>query len=308
MNRIGLCLGLFLFALAPVSAQISVEVNQEQDQFLPGEAIIAVVRITNRSGQTLHLGAEDNWLTFSVESRTGEVVPRSGEVPTTGVFTLESSRVGIKRVDLAPYFSVNIPGRYTIIATVRVKNWDREYASPPRRFDIIEGVKLWEQEFGVPNTTTPTHPIPEVRKYILQQANYLRSQIRLYLRVTDAAGVKSFRVFPVGSMVSFGRPEPQVDKFSNLHVLYQNHPHSFSYTVFNPNGDVVLHQTYDYVESRPRLQPDGEGKIAVKGGHRRVTAEDWPTPPPGSLSTNEVKTATPTNPPTKKGKGKRSRE
>jgi hypothetical protein len=308
MNRIGLCLGLLLFALVPVSAQLSVDITQDQDQFLPGETVITAVRITNRSGQTLRLGAEDNWLTFSVESRTGEVVPRSGDVPTIGVFTLESSRVGIKRVDLAPYFSLNTPGRYSIIATVRVKEWDREYTSPPRKFDVIEGVKLWEQEFGVPGTASPTNPVPEIRKYILQQANYLKTQLRLYLRVTDAVGVKSFRVYPIGPMVSFGRPEPQVDKFSNLHVLYQNHPHSFSYTVFNPDGVVVLHQTYDYAESRPRLQPDGDGKVSVRGGHRRVTMDDFPPPPPGSLFTNEVKTATSTNPPTKKGKGKRSRE
>jgi hypothetical protein len=291
MKRVALCLCFLLAALFPVGAQVTVEVTQDQDQYLPSEAIITAVRITNRSGQTLRLGAEDNWLTFSVESRAGEVVPKLGEVPTTGEFLLESSKVAIKRVNLAPYFSANLPGRYSVIATVRIKDWNREIASEPRKFDIIQGVKLWEQEFGVPNTASPTNPIPEIRKYILQQANYLKSQLRLYLRVTDASGSKAFRVFAIGPMVSFGRPEPQVDKFSNLHVLYQDRAHSFNYTVFDPDGDVILRQTYDYLDSRPRLQPDGEGRVSVRGGLRRVTPEDWPPPPPDALSTNE------TNPP-----------
>jgi hypothetical protein len=293
MNRTGLFLCLLLAALCPVAAQVTVEVTQDQDQFLPGEAIITAVRITNRSGQTLRLGAEDNWLTFSVESRDREIVPRSGEVPTAGEFLLESSKVATKRVNLAPYFSANLPGRYSIIATVRIKEWNRAFASQPRNFDVIEGVKLWEQEFGVPNTAGPTNPIPEVRKYILQQANYLKSQLRLYLRLTDASGAKVFGVFPIGSMVSFGRPEPQVDKFSNLHVLYQDRPHSFNYTVFNPDGELILRQTYDYVQTRPRLQPDGEGKVSVKGGLRRVTPDDWPPPPPDTLSTDETNLPSP---------------
>ena len=65
-------------------------------------------------------------------------------------------------------------------------------------------------------------------------------------------------------MVSFGRPEPQVDKFSNLHLLYQEGPHSFNYTVINPDGEIIARRTYDYVDKRPRLQPDAEGKILVR--------------------------------------------
>ena len=50
----------------------------EQRQFLPSEAIPAAVRITNRSGQPLHLGADANWLTFNVESADGFIVVKNG--------------------------------------------------------------------------------------------------------------------------------------------------------------------------------------------------------------------------------------
>jgi len=278
MKKIGSWLGLILATLSPLSAQVSVEVKLEQDQFLPGEALRAAVRVTNRSGQTLRLGAEPDWLTFSIESRDGFVVGKEADVPVTGEFVLESSKTATKRVDLAPYFPLDRQGRYAVGATVRIKKWDHQITSEPTSFTVIEGAKLWQQEFGVPRAGGATNGEPEVRKYILQQANYLKGRIRLYLRLTDQSGNKTFRVFAIGSLVSFSRPEPQLDKSSNLHVLYASGPQSYSYTVFNPDGDILIRQTYEYVDSRPRLQPHDDGNISVKGGVRRVTADDLPAP------------------------------
>jgi hypothetical protein len=278
MKALGLWLSLLAVALSPVSAQVTVEVTQEQDQFLPGEALATAVRITNRSGQNLRLGEQEDWLTFSVQAKEGEVLPKTGEVPVVGAFVLESSKVATKRVDLAPCFTLTHSGRYSVTATVRIKAWNQAITSEPKYFDVIEGAKLWEQEIGVPNPEGPTNAIPEVRKYILQQANYLKAQLRLYVRLTDAAGAKTFCVLAIGPMVSFGRPEPQIDKFSNLHVLYQEGPHSFNYTVVNPEGKIIARRTYDYVDKRPRLQPDMDGRVLVTGGIRRVTPKDVPPP------------------------------
>ncbi|SRR6266446_490744 len=291
MKKPVLCLTLLSASLSPLAAQVRVEVALDQDQFLPGEALPVAVRVTNRSGQTLRLGAEEDWLTFSVESRDGLVVAKTGDVPVTGEFVLDSSKVATKRVDLAPYFSLSEPGRYEIVATVRIKDWNHEVASPPKGFDIIQGARLWEQDFGLPKTSGASNAIPEVRKYILQRASYLKAQLRLYLRVTDAAGTRAFRVFPIGPMVSFSRPEPQVDRMSNLHVLYQDGPHSFSYAVFNPDGNLTTRQTYEYVNSRPRLAVDEDGKFYVLGGLRRPAANDMPPAAPASApaaATNNV--------------------
>ena len=74
-----------------------------------------------------------------------------------------------------------------------------------------------------------------------------------------------------------------MDKDSNLHLLYQDKPHSYDYTVFNPDGQVVVHETFDYVTSRPRLKPEGDGRVTVAGGTRRVTANDVPAPKPEDL-------------------------
>ena len=271
---------LLLATIATGSAQVLVEVTQDQQQYLPGEAIPTAVRIINRSGQTLHLGAEEDWLSFAVEFRDGMVVDKSTDVPILGAFDLEPSEVAIKRVDLAPYFALGQEGRYVVTATVRIKNWDREISSRPKPFDIIEGAKLWEQEVGLPQLSTATNTPPQLHRYVLQQANYLRGQLRLYLRVLDDYG-KVLKVVPIGPMVSFGRPDPpQIDRLSNLHVLYQNGASAFSYTVFNPNGDLIIRQVHDYTGTRPRLRGDDKGQIAVVGGVRRLTANDVPPSDP----------------------------
>src|SRR5512136_392944 len=120
MKALGLWLCLLAVALSPASAQVTVEVTQEQDQFLPGEEMMTAVRITNRSGQSLRLGGEEDWLTFMVQGEGAAIVPDKGPVPVVGEFTLDSSRVATKRVDLAPYFSLTHSGRYSVTATVRI--------------------------------------------------------------------------------------------------------------------------------------------------------------------------------------------
>src|SRR5262245_35586112 len=121
-----LSLFVLLAALACGHAQVTVEVTIEQDQFLPGEALPAAARITNRSGQTLHLGEDADWLTFSVEAKEGFIATKSEEVPVKGEFDLQSSKRAVKRVDLEPYFNLSRPGRYLVTADVRIKEWGQE--------------------------------------------------------------------------------------------------------------------------------------------------------------------------------------
>ncbi len=301
MKITGSWLSVLLASVTCALAQVKVEVTLPQEQFLLGEALPVAVRVANRTGQTLRLGAAEDWLTFAVESREGGVVQKIGEPPVVGEFDLKSSEVAIKRVDLAPYFTFNNPGRYAVTATVRVRAVNQEITSAPKSFSVIPGVTLWEQEAGLPRPPGATNTVPEIRRYILQQANYLKGQLHLYLRVMDAEG-KLSKVFPIGPLVSFSRPEPQVDQFSNLHVLWQTGPYSFSYTVFDPDGEALLRQTYDYIDTRPRLKVGENGGIFVSGGVRRITANDLPAPQSATSTNTSTKplssseSVTPQNP------------
>jgi hypothetical protein len=283
MKSFSLALGLMLVSPTLVSGQVTVEVSFPQKDFLAGEAIPTTVQVKNRSGQTLHLGSEPDWLTFVVESRDGFVVIKTGDVPVLGKFDLESSQVATKRVDLAPYFVLPEQGRYNVTATLRIKDWNQEISSKPASFDIIDGAKLWSENFGVPLPAGVTNTPPEVRKFTLEQANYLRSELRLYLRLTDATGERILKVVPIGPMVSFGQPEAEIDKSSKLHVLYQNGARSFNYSVFDADAELIVRQTYYYNrDSRPRLKADQDGGINVMGGERRANPSDFPPESPAN--------------------------
>ena len=166
MKNPGLLVGGVLSLLAfQLSAQVTVEVTLGQDQFLPGESLPVAARIVNRSGQTLRMGDTEGWLTFSVESREGSIVVKTGDAPVKGEFTLQSSERATRRVDLAPYFNLGRPGRYTIRATVVIKEWNQTITSAPKSFDVVEGAKLWEQEVGLPELPGVTNQQPEICKY-----------------------------------------------------------------------------------------------------------------------------------------------
>jgi hypothetical protein len=276
MKKILFSLLLSFVAWQTARAQVVVEVTLEQEQFLPGESMPAAIRVSNRSGRTLALGGEADWLTFSIQSREGALVSRNGEVPVVGAFSLDSASVATKRVNLAPYFSLTKPGHYFVTATVRLKEWDGTANSPPKAFDVIDGTKIWSQEFGVPVIGDATNQPPEVRHYALLQANYLRSELRLYFRLTDASDAKVMKVFALGQIVSFARPDAEVDGQSRLHVLHQNGARTSIYTVVTPDGDIAVRQLYEFGNARPQLRADDSGKISVAGGIRRTTSGDIP--------------------------------
>lgn len=274
---------LLLAMVAGARAQISVEMALDQEQFLRDENLPVKVRIVNRSGQTVRFGAGMDWLSFNVETREGKVVQSSGDLPPGEAFTLESSMVATRLVDLSSVYRFELPGRYNISAVVKVKEWGEEYTSKAKPFEIVRGTKLWEQEFGVPSEGGA----PEVRKYILQQAQY-QKRLMLYLRVTDPSERFSYRCQPVGPLVSFSRPEAQVDRTSNLHLLFQTGARSFRYTVYNPAAELLVRQYHEYGRSRPALRMNEAGGIFVNGGARRILADDVPPPAMASNSTNDV--------------------
>ncbi len=272
MKAFHIVLALAVLTVFRASAQVTVQVTTDQDEFLPSEAIPVAVKITNRSGQQLHLGADADWLTFSVESVDGFVVKKIAEVPVQGEFDLESSQLAIKRADIAPSFVINHPGRYRVTATLHIKEWSQTIGSASKIFDIVTGAKLWSQDFGVPTTAGA----PEMRRFTLEEANFLRDQLRLYVELSDSAESRVFKVQLLGPMVSFGQPEEQVDRTSQLHVLWQTGGQSFSYCLISPDGTIVKRDTYDNFSGRPKLKVTDAGDVVVAGGTRRIPVSEIP--------------------------------
>jgi hypothetical protein len=280
MRRFLYIAGLSLLLVLSGRAQVLVEVVLDQERYLRDESLPVKVRITNRSGQTLKLGREDDWLALNVESREGRNVTLLSDIPVKEEFTLPASMVATRRVDIAPHYDLSTPGRYTVTATVKIPEWNDEVPSKSKTFEIVRGANLWEQLVGVPSASG----LPEVRKYVLQQAQM--KQLTLFVRVTDEYENKTYRLMPLGPLVSFSRPEPQVDKDSNLHLLFQTGARSFSYSVVTPKGDLILRQRHDYTRTRPVLRSGEDARIYVAGGQRLFAADDIPPPVTPSLTNN----------------------
>ena len=277
-----MCLGFAAFAFN-ASAQVNVELSLNQQQFLPGEDLPVTVRVTNRSGQSLHLG-DTGWLTFFIQSDDGSVVAEKLDPPVKGLFDLNNSDMAIKRVNLAPYFILQRTGTYHVTATVHIGAWNSDISSTPQNFDVIEGAQLWSQSFGVSDPEMPDQP-PRVRKYTLVEANYLKDQLRLYVQVSDETGGTILKVHSLGKMISFSQPEAQLDRVSDLHVLCQTGATAFTHSVISPNGKIVQQDVYDYVNARPRLSQDNDGNIIVRGGVRRPEPGEVPAvKPPDQLA------------------------
>jgi hypothetical protein len=285
--RLPVIVGVLLLSLVAGTAQVTVDIMLDQEHYLRDESLPVKVRITNRSGRALKLGATADWLNFTVENREGHNVARLGDLPVKEEFTVESSMVATRTVDIAPFFNVGLPGRYTVSAEMKIPEWNQQVSSKPRNFSITRGAPLWEQTVGLPGTGSA---VPELRKYMLQQANV--KHLTLYVRITDESEHKTFKLVPVGQMVSFSRPEPQVDKESNLHLLFQSGARSFVYAVVTPAGEIILRQRHDYAGTRPTLWSGEDGRIGVAGGQRFFSRDDVP-PPIAIGSTNNVSAVTP---------------
>jgi hypothetical protein len=223
----------------------------------------------------LTLGDRADWLSFSIESADGTFVKQKKHADVEGVFTLPSASRAKIMVNLADAFELNRFGRYSVTATVRIPGWNQTFSSPkPGHFGISAGVKLWESAFGVPSVTKEGRP--EVRKFQLIQANHLK-ELSLYVRICDESEADTFSLFPLGPLLGFSRPEPQMDRWSNLHVLFQDGARRYRYNMITPDGLLLARQTWEIAnDSRPGMTVNSEGRIEVKGGVRRVSGTDLP--------------------------------
>jgi hypothetical protein len=200
-----------------------------------------------------------------------------------GEFDLPNGSRARKIVNLAEAYDLRSFGRYLITAEVHVPEWGEAFTNPrPKPIGIATGVTMWERTFGVPDEKSGARP--EMRKFQLLQANH-RKQLSIYVRVTDETEAHTYALSVLGRLVSFSKPEPQMDRFSNLHVLYQDASHTFRYFMITPDGMILARQTWAIGESRPAMTVNSEGRISVTGGVRRVSASDLP--PPELLSENK---------------------
>jgi hypothetical protein len=277
MKPLSALCGCLLLGAVHAQAQVTVEVVLDQEQYLVNEATLVGVRVINFSGQSLKLGKDPAWMELAVEGETGLLVEKLAEPPVVEEFEVPSSSKGTRWLDLQPCFNIGRPGRCQVTASVRLPELGKELTSKPVAVTVTSGARVWQQEFGLPPKSGETAAPPEVRRYALVQG-LTGKRVRLYVRVTDSQEIKVYRVFPIGPMLTFSHPETQVDAHAILHVLFQTSARQFTYVQVDPDGQLLARQTHQYAASRPKLNAEPNGTIAVRGGVRIRDRSDIPKP------------------------------
>lgn len=258
------------------SQKIKIDLTNERDHFLAGEPIRLAVKISNFSGRPLVLGLDNEWLSFTIIGPNRKPLDRLQELPVQGPFEVPSGAVTSRLYELTSSFDFTEPGPYAVTASVQVKDWNEAFRTAyPKKIELVRGIKLVEQEVGIPAVPGAPASPPESRRFALLQVRH-NQQLYLYFRLADASGSKILRVFPLGPLVAFGRPEFQIDRNSYLHVLYQTSARTFTYCALNPNGDLFIRQSHEYVTNRPTFATDRVGDVLITGGRRRFVASDIP--------------------------------
>jgi hypothetical protein len=274
---------LFALAVAAGSARaqvsgITAELQMDQDQYLPDEDLHLSVKITNRSGQPVTFGQNNQWISFVVVGDNNYLAPKVSEMPVSGEFTVLTGQTALRALNPTPYFDFRRPGHYRIAAVLKIAQWKNlEIPCKSAKFTVANGLPIRGRanlQFGVPPPPGVTNALPEVRNYSLIKVAYLDS-LKLYFRLTDSTG-RTLKVFPLSRMLSFSDPEAQLDRSNNLHVLMQTGAKTFTYSEVDPDGRLLTQQLYEYTLTRPELRATEDGAIFVSGGQRRVIDNDIP--------------------------------
>lgn len=274
MFKTPLIAGACLTAVLSAQAQVKVELLLDQKQYLLKESLPVGVRVINHSGRTLTFSGT-NWLSFTAEEHGGFVVKELQDPPPPQKVNVETTYMATQWIDLGRTFDFAENKSYKLRARVHIDEWNENIFSDPVEFEIIKGSKLWEQQIGIPRE--PGQP-PEIRKYILQQANYLKD-LQLYVRVTDAPEKMVYSVIRLAPMVQISQPEAQIDTLNRLHVLTQIGMRQFMHFCIDPDGRLVLRNTYQVAGKRPKLEVTQEGGVYVNGGSRMLRRDDIPPSP-----------------------------
>jgi len=288
---LAIALGLF-GALADAGAQVRVDLSLRRSLFIRYEPLVAIVSITNLSGRDLNLADQENhkWFSFHIESSAGALIP-----PYNPDYSLTPVQIpagqSIKRaVNITPLYPLTEYGIYRVRATVFDSETKHFYSSnPPLNVEITEGRMLWQQTIGVPDDGK--NEGGQMRTATLL-SHRLPDETQLYLRIEDKDNGLVFCTHQLGRLVSFDKPQIEIDARNQINILQNTAPRMFLYTKVGLDGQILDRKQYaGTTESRPTLRRDTAGGYQIVGGmflDPAKVAQDQTAPPPPSVSDRPV--------------------
>jgi hypothetical protein len=113
----------------------------------------------------------------------------------------------------------------------------------------------------------------ERRRYAVVQANYLK-RARIFAVITNPEASVTYKVMPLGTVVSFNPPSMAMDAQNRLHILHQYGADDYLHHRIHADGTVAVRHNYVSRVGRPILGVDGTGDVAVVRATRRASNLD----------------------------------
>lgn len=249
-----------LLALATAAhAQLSSSLQVPKRQYVGGEAVTAIINVTNYSGRDIVFGSTGgvSWLDFIVrDSRGHPVTPVKPLI--FGSVTIPAGQSMARQVALSSYFPLFDPGNYSVSGVVRMPGDPREGTTTNRvSFTLTPGRRIWTQKVGLPDRPG------EVREYrLLSSSDGTKSNV--YAQVIDDRTGLSIGTFAIGEAILSRRPLVTLDRQQRMHVLYLGTPSVWVHSIVNTDGKLVdrsLHQRGPHGD--PKLLSHVDGSVAV---------------------------------------------
>lgn len=247
-----------LFANA-AQAQLSTTLRLSKSQYLTGEPVLAVVTITNHSGQdlTFYGDGRRQWLDFVVKDKRSEDV--SGRAKSAfGKMSIKAGATMAREVDLTQHFFLSEHGNYSVSAVVHMPG-NMEGGSSTNRvlFNQSPGSTYWSQKVGIPSRPGMT------REYRL--INFSGDQkSQMYAQIVDNRSGQYVRTFALGEVMMIRKPLVTVDKLQRMHVMYLATPTMWVHYEVDTDGKVVNRQIHQRGgQGDPQLVTYGDGSVKV---------------------------------------------
>jgi hypothetical protein len=257
--QISRIIALALAFAGVAQAQLSTSLRLNKRQYVAGEPVIAVVTITNHSGQVLNFSSNGRtqWLDFLIKDRFNEpVTPKSRDM--FGRMTIKAGESLAREFDLSKCYHLGEAGNYSVSAMIHMPG-DYENGSSTNRvlFNQSPGVPYWSQKVGIPGKGGQTR---EFR--VLNFSGDEKSQI--YAQIIDGRTGQNVRTFLMGDVLMLRRPLATVDRQQRMHVMFLATPTMWVHYQVDTDGKVVDRQIHQRgSQGDPQLITFADGTVRV---------------------------------------------
>lgn len=250
---------ILILCAGSAHAQLASSLRIAKKQHLTGEAVIAVVTVTNHTGRELVLQSDGRmqWLSLSLKTSNGTPVnPKSNKL--FGPIKIGVGQTMTREVDLTQHFQLNQSGNFTASATIRLPDSQAEGTSTNRAFfNQSSGRLYWSQKVGTSASSNQT------REYrILNFSGDSKPQI--YAQIADGKTGQLVRTFLLGDILMLRKPTVTVDRSQRMHVIFLATPVMWVHYVVNTDGNIInrqIHQRGPVGDPQLLALPDGSVQV-----------------------------------------------